>query len=770
MLSVAFVLPYGEPSDGFFPDTMLALLCAEARELGHRGEMVRVYYDGRDAERDRQVGDLLERWLDERAADLVVVERLFDPAPLLAHARRDESRSSLLVTRGDSFDPIDGVDLVIGATPGSTRSGGTRRTPNVGELVLAFRRLLEAVAADGDPISVPGVARVTPDGLVGGRPLEAAPLKRPFTPVVEHDVLCLVDPPRVERKTLFGNSGCPYAADPLDNPWYSGVELPRSLPVARLGCAFCCMGGDYQKRSNEEVVDELVEQARFFADKTPEVRELVLNDQHSLRYLASLVKSAHAAGVPPRRWLFAARADSFVRESERVRAAVHAAAEVGHVLEVYLSGFEAFCDRELRRYNKGVEVADLLSAVTTMRQLAATHPESFAYSRARGHSLILYNPWTSPEDLLESAEAIRANGLQELFDELGRNRLRLYRDLPIYYAAERDGAITDVWETGDEGAGRRKGYNVERPWRFLDARTRLAYETARVLRERLGAETEVAQLRAAALLAMEPGEPSSTAATVDHDVEHLRDLLHSMSSGKRPTGAPRALKERGSVVLFGGPCNNGCAACPNRDRWLDDRDAALDARIDAARSREGPIVFAGREPTMHRSFVEALARARGEEGRPVGVVSNGRRFCHAPFARSALRAGLRAASIKVFAPTASVADVISRDPGGYDQALEGIGVLRAGGLDALEVRAPLHRDNLAEYADYAALAAKLAASLRIDAALDAIGLDRLSEACAAVEELARRCASEGVALEVSPLEASTRHFEWLPLPPRELRS
>ena len=54
-MNVAFVLPYGEPSDGFFADTLLALLCADARARGHRAEMVRVYYDGRSAERDAEI-------------------------------------------------------------------------------------------------------------------------------------------------------------------------------------------------------------------------------------------------------------------------------------------------------------------------------------------------------------------------------------------------------------------------------------------------------------------------------------------------------------------------------------------------------------------------------------------------------------------------------------------------------------------------------------------------------------------------------------------
>ena len=66
----------------------------------------------------------------------------------------------------------------------------------------------------------------------------------------------------------------------------------------------------------------------------------------------------------PIRWLFAARVDTFVRELARVRDAVAAAEEVGHSVELYLSGFEAFSDDVLARFNKGVTVDEQLANTT----------------------------------------------------------------------------------------------------------------------------------------------------------------------------------------------------------------------------------------------------------------------------------------------------------------------------------------------------------------------------------------------------------------------
>jgi pyruvate-formate lyase-activating enzyme len=467
------------------------------------------------------------------------------------------------------------------------------------------------------------------------------------------------------------------------------------------------------------------------------------------------------------RWLFAARPDSFVRERARLEQTIAAADETGHMVEMYLSGFESFCDAELRRYNKGATVADLAAAIERMRELSAAHPKAFAHAKARGHSLILWSPWTTPEDIGESVRNLRALGAREIFHEIGKNRLRLYRDLPIYYAAERDGAFVDAWEDGDEGAGRRKGYNVERPWRFLDRRTRLAYELGRALRDRLGAENELSQLAAVVDHATSPpaADLDDVVGACERAVAGAGALDEALLALARPRegGPPRGASERGSVVAFAGRCNNGCRACGNKERYLDDAAPALLERVDEARARSGPVMLAGREPTMHPAFLEAVKRARGDDRRPVGVVTNGRRFAHAPFAKAAIASGLSAASIKVFAPRAAVADAITRVEGGFEQALAGIAALRALGQHDVEVRAPLHRDNLDELATYADLARRTGArQLRVECSLDAVGLDRLQDAAAAIGALAARCEALGVPLEASTLGSSTRLFDRYP--------
>lgn len=746
-LSIGLVLPFGELAESFFPDALLATLAADARAAGHRVALVRVFWDGHDDAADAMISARLGAWLAAHEVDLVVAERWLDLAPIRAHLAAAPGRRAVAIAR-DPLDPcaLQGVvELVVGGDPGRTRSGATLRSPTLDELRLAFARVVAAIADGGDPAEVPGVARVEAGELSLRRPIErpAAPL--PFDAVVEMDAIAEGAPPPVTRKTLFGDAGCPYAQDPLAQPFYAGVRLPDDRPVARLGCAFCSMGGDYEKSAETTVVARTLEQAQLWLARAPTVRELVLADQGATRYLRALMEGARARGLRPATWLFAVRADAFVRSLDAIRGAARAAAEAGQRLEAYLTGFESFSDAELARYNKGTTAAEQVAAIAAMRALAAEMPQAFGYASAKGHSLILWSPWTTLADLRDSVAILRREGVAELFHELGRNRLRLYPTLPIHWAAARDGALVDAWEDGDEGAARGKGYNAERPWRFLDPRTRRARALAEALRARLGAETELGQLQAAIELAASDGPRS-----VDVVLADLDALDAALASLQRAS-------EHGALVRAAGACNNGCRACAEGDFWVDPSPSAILARIESARASGGAVVLAGREPTLWPGFVDAVRAAAGDDRRAVSVVTNGRRFASSAFAREVVAAGLSHASVKLFAAEAEAHDAIARDPGAFAQALAGARNLRAAGLRALEARAVLHAEGLAALSSLPARARAAGATvLRVEAKVDAIGLARLRDAASAIEDLATAARAAGLPIAARRLPSASR--------------
>lgn len=709
------MLAYGARSDGFFPDTFAGQLAADARAAGHHAVIARVYQVGDRGDGDRAIGDALAAWLDAEGIEVVALERVVDEAPLAAWKRNGLGRRVVLVTRGDSIEPTADTDAIIGWHRGTTASGGTRRAVTVWQVADAFVALLDALGTGAALAEVPGIATVIDGAIAAASPLPPEPAdRRPLAPVLEHHVIARGPAPVITRRTLFGNTGCPYAADPRALPLYRDLAYPAAIEVAQLGCAFCSLGGDYQRRPDAAVIASLVAQARHVTTHAPGTTELVLDDQHALRYLAALVTAAADAGVPPVRWLFAARSDTFVRERARVEAAIAAAEATGHAVEVYLTGFEAFSDVELLRYNKGVTVAEQLAAIAAMRALAAAHPAAFHCATARGHSLLLWNPWTAPEDLAASIAVIRTHALVGLFHELGRNRLRLYPDLPIFHAAARDGALVEAWDDGDHGAGRGKGYHVERPWRFLDVRTALAWRLATALRAQLGLTTEAVQLAAVAEHAAAwrgtRAELDAEVATITAAIDRLAAALVRLA--RRTDGPRRGQQVRATVV--------------------DDPSA-----IAAARDHAQPIVWLGALDPI------AIAAAAGPERRAVGAVVHGP--VDPDLAAAAVAAGLTAVSLD-----------------GTDDDVRG---LATAGVAAIELRvAPT--DGAAAVARARGLPVT---QLRVEVDLHRLGLGHLATATTALAELTAAATAAGVALEVSPLDTGTTLATWMPVLPSRQR-
>jgi hypothetical protein len=737
---VAFVVPYGQASESYLPDTLLSWLSARARRLGHETQVFRVYYDGRDDAKDAQVRRALVQALDTLAPTDVVVERVFDLAPLLETRERHGSRL-VMVCRGDGFDPDPRLDGWIGRAPGLSR-GRTRRTPTIGSITRELDAWLEGRADEAlgasDALTLPPVELDLDHTLVGLGDLEA--LRTP------------------RLRTLFGNTGCPYAADPRKTRFYGGLPMaPEGSrdALALLGCAFCPMGGDYERAAPAALVSWVAAQACAIRAAAPSTEGFVLSDQAPLPYLAELIDETRALASV--RWLVAMRADALLREGPRLERAIAAAEAHGHRISLYLTGFESFSERELERYVKGTTAPELVASVERMRELAHAHPRAFGHVEDRGHSLILWSPWTSLADLDASLDTIRRHGLRPLFWDLGRNQLRLTHELPITLAAARDGALLDAWPTGREGAARAKGYATERPWRFLDAETALAHALAESLRETLGRETELAQLRAASSFARGRGdEVRATHVQARREaLEALDAALGRWLAGPRGANEPRRGRFlRAEVVDVGASCRCGRAWCAERDAYAEPRRAR--ERVEHAIAlRPEAIVLAGGDVLTHPE-IERLAALVREASIPLGLALPSPHVVS--LACDALSLDVHDAR-DVEAHAASLATA----------ATNGAREVRLLLSDAL-VRSLLEGASAPR-----ALLDTIATSLRpevvrVVAPLDAIGLESLELATETVGLLARASHEADVAFETSPLSAgSTWRARMIGVSPRRAR-
>lgn len=756
---VAFVMCFGSHGGDFFSDTLLALLCADTRQRGAVAELIHVHFDGRDQGADAVVDDELFARLAVGRFDVVVTDRIIRPNAFLRWKELGAG-PLVLVPTDDGISNDELADVALFASPYSAR-----RAPRAEQHTDKRNAFSEWLDVRADPMrwaDVPGAWVVVNGVVVEPRtPLAEARARgeRHLLPIVSHHTIAPHGPQPKARYTVYGNAGCPYSKDVSEAPPYQSLQL-RGEGLLHLGCSMCHMGGDYERRSDASVIESLVAQVRRIVVHDPSVSEVLLSDQYPIRYLAALLKRAHELGLPRISWLIQTRADWLLQEADRLRAAIDTARNTEQRIELYLVGFESFSDEELVRYNKGTTVDEQVRAVDLMRALSLESAGTFAYGDARGHSVILFNPWTTPRHLAESASVMREHGLGDLFHDISRNRLRLYPALPIHALAQRDALVSDSWPTGAlASSSTLKGYHGDIPWRFADARTHLAYELCGLLRDELGPHDQIAHLRAVA------AHVATLSSTVDVGTEVGR-VRAGVKALVATFGAllarPGTRAVAANVVKLSGPCNNGCESCANRDAYAPDDVASLSKRIDMARQNGRPIVIAGREPTLHPAFLSLVARARGDDDRNVGLVTNGRRFATAPFVRAARAAGLTSAGIKLFGPTAGVADLVTRAPGAHEQSVLGATNLVASGA-SLEARIMLSASSMEVVAATATLAVAVGASaVRLDAPLDAVTLAALDRLPAVVAAIDRACAEAGVPLLGTTPKRAMQDWEALP--------
>ncbi len=762
VLRIAMVTAFGTRKGGYFSDVLLGLLCSDARALGHEAKMLRVYYDGTHRELDAEVSERVAEWLVEQEIDLVVTDRVLTTDPFTQWKARRPACRMLLLPPPEGMGRVVAADATLGFRPYERRKEASEMGD---ELRRAFAMWLATGLASPREIDIPGLSEVRdgqPEPPVRSLTEISHGSRLDYRPVVDHDVIAAAGEFAIQPSpyAVFGNGGCPYSRDVSQAMPYRNLPLLKDSELLRKGCAFCTMGGDYDKRSDEETVASVLRQISYLTEHLPKPHTFVLTDQHPLRYLPMLLERAESRGVRDVTWLLETRADWLVEHRDALAKSVAIATRTSTRLELYLVGFESFSDEDLERYNKGTTRAVLLAAVDLVRGLVRAHPNHFGFTRERGHSLILFHPWTSPESLLTSGQTLRAHGLSDFFHDITRNRLRLYPRLPIYALAKSEGLVVDAWEGAEASqTARSKGYSVDIAWRFADPRAAIAYEGCRRLRGALGGETETSQLIAVAQWAERfdhDNAPSAEDSTgwLDAAIGKLSTRFEELLGG--------SCGQRAAPVFFAGSCNNACDGCENRDRYLPDDGDALCERVDEARSRGLPLMLAGREPTLHPDFVSLVARARGEDGRRVGVTSNGRRFAYPKFAREAAAAGLSDASVKVFATRPADADAIARVDGAFRQAMTGIENLIRAGV-RVEIRVPLHARALATLPEFAALArARRVCAIRVEVALVSLGLDALDEAEAALGALAAACRAAAVHLSASPLPCGMRGFDRLP--------
>lgn len=267
---------------------------------------------------------------------------------------------------------------------------------------------------------------------------------------------------------------CSYRRSLASNPFFAGVDL--SGCDDRGGCAFCVrpIRDVAWTRPVEEVMARQLD-AIALAWRGARERLLVrAMGETFLKRVETFAALVASRFLPPCDFLLDGRADLLVAREDRLQEALETLRPTPHRLHVSLVGVENFSDAELLRMNKGTTGLKNLDLARLLLRLEREYPTSFAFRRWGGLSLILFTPWTRPQDLVFNLSVIETGRIERFAGKVFSGRLRLYPGLPLHRLAGHDGLLAPAYDDPRLDTTRSNPYASlypdETPWRFQDPR------------------------------------------------------------------------------------------------------------------------------------------------------------------------------------------------------------------------------------------------------------------------------------------------------------
>ncbi len=341
---------------------------------------------------------------------------------------------------------------------------------------------------DGDFGTVPGLW-FERDGVLDCGP--TPPIQRPadevlpFDPVLDWDYF---GPPRAPGSNLrvpsvVAEFGCVWNRSTAEEPFYADVlaRVPERAMTARAeadlrarfvqkegGCTFCTfrytpLAGHRSERGTEL----LLEQARVLL--AAGARGLSLQTEHPVPWIPRLLEALAGEGLVEQLDELHVRTIPWLvlKHAAALRDCIELCEELGVHLVVGQIGFEAFDERSLAIFHKGLSSEENRAAARMLTELTEQHE---GFTGTAGHGLIPFHPWTRPEDLLENIAAVRADAPWLLPDLQPGRRLELYNEwTPLFWKAQDEGLLVESPETFGWG------------WTFADERTGEVVAVARAL-------------------------------------------------------------------------------------------------------------------------------------------------------------------------------------------------------------------------------------------------------------------------------------------------
>lgn len=136
-----------------------------------------------------------------------------------------------------------------------------------------------------------------------------------------------------------------------------------------------------------------------------------------------------------------------------------------------------------------------------------------------------------------------------------------------------------------------------------------------------------------------------------------------------------AVHEKRHWVRLTRACNNHCLFCLDsgaQDGQIVPEEEVRERVLVGRRGGAQRLILSGGEPTIHPKYLDFI-RLGAEVGYNwIQTVTNGRMFCYARFAQSAVKNGLREATFSMHGHTAELHDRLVGHQGAFVQALAGL--------------------------------------------------------------------------------------------------
>lgn len=428
------IVRYVRNPDNYFFDLFDATSAGTLRDAGHDAAVVeRVLADGFDEE---AVLEGLYRFAVDFAPQLIFLS--YVPTSSLPRTLAERTGAVIAASGSRLLLEGTGIDYVL-AEPDP----------------LALVQLVEVLENKRPPAEVAALSWL--DDNISRR--SGLPLHSIFDIFtlgrIDYDAFYRLGPGTAPelRKHIAGDWGCPYrhAAPPSPLPG----ERPPWVPGG--GCTFCTrpawtnLDWDLKGPILGQQMDRVL--AAF-----PDPAKLIVIDEDGLAHadgIASLVSNRPFDGTEI---LLSGRLDHVARSRERLENALEVLRKT-NTLRLYQFGIENLSDSALHRYNKGLTFADIEVALLLIDDLEGRHA-NLAVERSFG--FILFDPWTSLEELRTNAQRALVLRLDRYRGQAPFTSLRLQPEMALYWQARAEGLLTGTVEDNVFG------YSVDSGWRFRD--------------------------------------------------------------------------------------------------------------------------------------------------------------------------------------------------------------------------------------------------------------------------------------------------------------